>query len=166
MSAKRGSAPARRMELAVAKKLKGVVTTASGWALERVASVLSPMPQAASASQRASVPLAQPMAKRTAQALAAAFSKASTCGPRMKCCESQTFAMATRISCRSGANWREKSSMGTGCGTDLDTVVMVHRWTAESISLGNTSNSLHLIKKRTESITISHGGTLRTQMRG
>ena len=121
---------------------------------------------AASASQRASVPLAQPMAKRAAQALAAAFSKAATCGPRMKCCESQTLAMATRISCRSGANWREKSSMGTGCGADLDTVAMVHRWTAESISLGNTSNSLHLIKKRTESITISHGGTLRTQMRG
>ena len=56
------------MALAEAKKLKGVVMTASGWALERVASVLLPMPAAASASQRASVPLAQPMAKRAAQA--------------------------------------------------------------------------------------------------
>ena len=37
MSAKTGRAPARRIELAVAKKLKGVVTTASGWAMERVA---------------------------------------------------------------------------------------------------------------------------------
>ena len=38
--------------------------------------------------------------------------------------------------------------MGTGCGTDLDTVVMVHRWTVGSIALGYASNSLHLIKKR------------------
>ena len=52
----------------MAKKLKGVVTTASGAPEPRVAALLSPMPEAASASQRASVPLAQPMAKRTAQA--------------------------------------------------------------------------------------------------
>ena len=52
MSARTGVAPARRMELTVAKKLKGVVTTASP----------GPMSRAASASQRASVPLAQPMA--------------------------------------------------------------------------------------------------------
>ena len=85
------------------------------------------MPAAASASQRASVPLAQPMAKAAAQAAAAAASKAATCGPRMKRCESQTSAMASRISCRSGANWREKSSMGTGCGAEVGTQAMVQR---------------------------------------
>ena len=52
MSARRGVAPQRRMALTVAKKLKGVVMTASP----------GPMLAAARASQMASVPLAQPMA--------------------------------------------------------------------------------------------------------
>ena len=55
MSASTGVAPARRMELTEAKKLKGVVTTA----------VPGPMPAAASASHRASVPEEQPMAWAT-----------------------------------------------------------------------------------------------------
>ena len=113
MSAKMGRAPARRMQLALAKKLKGVVITASG-GHGADAEALSPMPAAASASHRASVPLAHPIAKDEAQAAAAAASNAATRGPRMKFCESQTWVMASRISCRSGANWREKSSIGTG----------------------------------------------------
>ena len=52
MSASRGVAPARRIALTVAKKLKGVVMTASP----------GPTLAAAKASQMASVPLAQPMA--------------------------------------------------------------------------------------------------------
>ena len=108
--------------------------TASGWALDSTAELLSPMPAAARASQSASVPLAQPIAKRAVQALAAAASKEATWGPRMKCCESQTIAMASSISCLSGANWREKSSMGTGCAVGLDTPAMVQRKTAGSIA--------------------------------
>ena len=52
MSASNGCAPQRRMALTLAKKLNGVVTTASP----------GPMLAAASASQIASVPLAHPMA--------------------------------------------------------------------------------------------------------
>ena len=52
MSARSGWAPQRRMALTLAKKLKGVVMTASP----------GPMLAAARASQMASVPLAQPMA--------------------------------------------------------------------------------------------------------
>ncbi len=59
MSAKRGMAPARRMAEAEAKKLKGEVMTA--WVRGCVGRPWSPMPAAARASQRASVPLAQPM---------------------------------------------------------------------------------------------------------
>ena len=33
----------------------------------------------------------------------------------MKCCEVQTASMESKISCRRVANWREKSSIGTGC---------------------------------------------------
>ena len=55
MSASTGVAPARRMALTEAKKLKGVVTTA----------VPGPIPAAASASHRASVPEEQPMAWAT-----------------------------------------------------------------------------------------------------
>ena len=93
----------------------------------RVLEALSPMPAAASASHRASVPLAQPMAKEEAQAAAAALSNAATRGPRMKICESQTWAMASSISCRSGPNWREKSNIGTDCGVGLGTEAMVQR---------------------------------------
>src|ERR1700733_16303871 len=76
MSANRGVAPQRRIALTVAKKLKGVVMTASP----------GPTLAAARASQMASVPLAQPMAWGTVQAVAGAYSKAETCWPRLKCC--------------------------------------------------------------------------------
>ncbi len=56
MSANTGTAPARRMLLAVAKNENGVVTTASP----------GPIPTAAIASHRASVPLAHPTAARHA----------------------------------------------------------------------------------------------------
>ncbi len=126
MSARRGWAPQRRMALTEAKKLKGVVMTASP----------GPMSGGGQASQRASVPLAQPMAWGTAQAAAAACSKLATWGPRMKCCEAQTASMAASNSCRIAANWREKSSIGTGCGLLIGTSVMVYRWwTGSRLSL-------------------------------
>ncbi len=86
-----------------------------------------PIPAAAMASQRASVPLAQPMAWVAAQAVAAARSKVATSGPRMNFWEMQTFSMAARTSCRISANWREKSSIGTGCELLSGTSVMVYR---------------------------------------
>ena len=132
MSANSGRAPARRMALALAKKVKGLVMTASGEGAVGALEVLLPMPAAASASQIASVPLAQPMAKDDAQIAAAAVSNAATCGPRMKLCESQTQAIASSISCRSGVNWREKSSIGTDCETAVGTLVMVQRVTLET----------------------------------
>src|SRR5271163_1248131 len=104
MSAKSGCAPQRRMELAVAKKLKGVVTTASP----------GPTPAAASASQSASVPLAQPTPNSAPQARAAAASKLSTAGPRMNFCDTQTASMACMTSSRRVENCRVKSSIGTG----------------------------------------------------
>src|ERR1039458_8221203 len=127
ISANSGRAPARRMQLALAKKLNGVVMTASGLPVCRVAAVLSPNPAAARASHSASLPLAHPIAAGELQAAAAAASKAATRGPRMKLCESQTWAIASRISARSGPYWREKSSIGTDSRTGLDTQAMVQR---------------------------------------
>ncbi len=129
------------MELAVAKKVKGEVMTASGREEARVAEVLSPMPAAARASQRASVPLAQPMACAEAVAWAAAISKVSTVGPRMKCCESQTWAMASSSSCRKPAYWREKSSMGMGGGEEAGTNAMLQRTLPGSA--GDMGNRTH-----------------------
>src|ERR1700735_4225762 len=79
MSASRGCAPARRMALTLAKKLNGEVMTASP----------GPILAAASASQMASVPLAQPTAWGTEQALAAACSKLATRGAGVNRCEEQ-----------------------------------------------------------------------------
>jgi hypothetical protein len=109
MSASRGIAPARRMELTVAKKLKGVVTT------------LSPGPiwRAARASQRASVPLAQPMAWGTWRARAAAASNAATSGPRMKRWESQTAVTAARSSSRSAAEVEHGDRLEVGWGGEF-----------------------------------------------
>ena len=107
----------------MAKKLKGVVMAASGCEPRAP----GPIPAAAMASQRASVPLAQPMAWGAAQALAAACSKLATSGPRMNFWEMQTFSIAERTSCRISENWREKSSMGTGCELRSGTSVMVYR---------------------------------------
>src|SRR5882757_3564028 len=111
MSARSGVAPQRRMELTVAKKLKGVVTTAS----DAEPPALGPIRAASMASQRASVPLAQPMAYGESQASAAACSKLATWGPRMNFWEVQTVSIASRTSSRMVENWREKSSIGTGC---------------------------------------------------
>ena len=80
ISASKGCAPQRRMALTLAKKLKGVVMTASP----------GPMFAAARASQIASVPLAQPTAWGTAQTVATDCSKLATCGPRMNRCELHT----------------------------------------------------------------------------
>jgi len=75
----------------VAKKVKGVVMTASRLADPKVG---APTFAEASASQMASVPLAQPMACGALKAAAAAASKLATCEPRMNCCESQTDSTA------------------------------------------------------------------------
>src|ERR1700722_2785749 len=112
MSAKSGRAPARKIPLALAKNVNGLVITASDTVPAGALEVLSPMPAAASASQIASVPLAHPIEKDEPQAAAAAASKEATRGPRMKDCESRTSVIALRISSRRGAYWREKSSIG------------------------------------------------------
>src|ERR1700721_1810966 len=117
ISASSGCAPQRRIALTLAKKLNGVVMTASP----------GPTFAAANASQMASVPLAHPMACGAAHAIAAAFSKLATCGPRMNFCERQTASMVSISSCRSEANWREKSSIGTGCELLVVTFVMLYR---------------------------------------
>ena len=59
----------------------------------------------------------------------------------MKCCEVQTASMESSISCLRVANWREKSSIGTGCGVRVGTSVMVYRvdtamWRLLSFILG------------------------------
>jgi len=105
------------MQLAEAKKLKGEVMTRSLLAAG-MASALSPIPAAASASQSASVPLAHPMACGAAQAMAAARSKEATSGPRMKRCEAQTSSMAAMTSSRMAENWRWKSRKGTGLSAE------------------------------------------------
>src|SRR5260370_23164630 len=84
ISASNGCAPQRRMVLTLAKKLNGVVMTASP----------GPMLAAAKASQIASVPLAQPTAWGAAQAVAAACSKLATWGPRINRCELHPAAIA------------------------------------------------------------------------
>ena len=105
ISASTGVAPARRMALTDAKKLKGVVMTA--WRP-------APMPAAASASQRASVPEEHPIAWLTPNCAAAVCSKAATCSPRMNCCVSSTWSSASSSSRCRGWYWRFRSSMGTG----------------------------------------------------
>jgi hypothetical protein len=134
ISAKIGRAPARRIELAVAKKLKGLVMTPMPGFEGKLAEVLPPTPAAARASQSASVPLEHPIAKVEPQASAAAISNSPTFGPRIKTWESQTSAIAARISSRTGANWREKSSIGTDCRTGLDTEAMVQLLKLETFS--------------------------------
>ena len=84
------------MALTVAKKLNGVVMTLSP----------GPILNAASASQSASVPLAQPTAASTPQNAAAAPSKRSTSGPRMNRWLEQTASMAASTGPRMAANSR------------------------------------------------------------
>ena len=112
-STKTGVAPARTIALAEAKKLNAVVMTESpGF-----------MPAATSASQRASVPDAHPTAQAAPVRAAISSSSASTSGPRMKLCESQTRAMAASTSSRMLSYWRRKSSRGTARGADLGAVL-------------------------------------------
>src|SRR5579862_2539770 len=108
-STKTGVAPARTMELAEAKKLNGVVITESpGFT-----------PAATSASQRASVPEAQPTACVAPVKEEISRSSASTSGPRIKLCESQTRAIAARTSSRISLYWRRRSRRGTDSTTEL-----------------------------------------------
>src|SRR5271156_2719528 len=101
-----GVAPARTIALAEAKKLNAVVMTESpGFT-----------PAATSASQRASVPDAQPTAYCAPVRAAISRSSASTSGPRIKCCESHTRAIAASTSSRLASYWQRKSSSGTDSG--------------------------------------------------
>ena len=83
---------------------------------------------AARASQSASVPLAQPIAYGVERALAAAVSKDVTWGPRMKRWESHASAIACMTSSRMTANWREKSSIGTGWRGEIAEASVTWTW--------------------------------------
>ena len=98
-----GRAPARTTELALAKKLNGVVMTESPGCT----------PAATKASHSASVPEAQPTVSCTPTVAETSFSNCATSAPRMNCCESHTRSSALRISARTCAYWRRKSSRGT-----------------------------------------------------
>ena len=87
-----GRAPTRTTELALAKKLNGVVMTESPGCT----------PAATRASHSASVPEAQPTVSCTPTVAETSFSNCATSAPRMNCCESRTCAY-----------WRRKSSRGT-----------------------------------------------------
>src|SRR5258708_40206308 len=86
ISAKTGLAPARMIELAVAKKLNGVGMTASPPLI----------PAAASPSQSASVQEAQETDSASPHREANSRSKAGISSPRMERCESQTRSIAAR----------------------------------------------------------------------
>jgi hypothetical protein len=106
MSASNVRAPARRMELTVAKKLKAVVITASP----------GTTPAASSASHKASVPEEQPMAWAPPHFSPAARSNSATEGPMMKLCEEKTSSTALRSKCRIAPYSRERSRIGTLSG--------------------------------------------------
>src|SRR5215475_9893265 len=107
---KTGRAPARTIELAEAKKLKGVVMTVSP----------AFTPVAARASHNASVPDAQPTAWPTPTNASTSRSKVSTSSPRTKCCAEQTRSTAARIASRRAAYCRPRSSIGTEASTPGD----------------------------------------------
>ena len=72
-----------------------------------------PTPAAASASQRASVPEAQPTACFAPTNCASSCSSASTSGPSTNCWETQTRSIAARISSSIPAYCRFRSRVGT-----------------------------------------------------
>ena len=85
-----GVAPSRATDPAVAKNENvGVMTSSPG-----------PTPSAIIETSSASVPDDTPIACRTPIACATSRSNASTSGPRMNCCDSQTLAIADWISSR------------------------------------------------------------------
>ena len=106
-STKTGFAPSRAIAPAVAKKLNGVVTTSSP----------SCTSSAISAITSASVPLETPTACFTPEYAATSSSSRFTFGPRMKCCEATTSAIATSTSGLIVAYWRFRSKRGTCMGT-------------------------------------------------
>src|SRR5688572_3097660 len=109
MSTNSGRPPVRTIELAEATKLNGVVRTVlPAWT-----------PTAARANHSASVPEAQPSAKRAPVAADISCSKASSSGPPIRCWEAKTRSTASMISSRMEPYCRFRSSSGT-C------------WTAES----------------------------------
>ena len=84
MSTKTGVAPRRAIAPAVAKKVYGVVMTSSP----------GPMFSAMRQASRASLPDDTPIPWEQFEYAAMAFSHCSTFGPRMKCWDSITSAMA------------------------------------------------------------------------
>ena len=103
MSTNTGRAPSRAIDPAVAKNEYGEVTTSSP----------GPIFSAISAASNASVPDDTPMACRTRSIAASSRSSASTSGPMMKRCESQTRVMAASTSSRMPAYCAFRSSSGT-----------------------------------------------------
>src|SRR3954451_5327095 len=103
MSTNTGFAPTRAIAPAVAKNVYGVVMTSSP----------SPMPSAIRQARSASVPEDMPTPCAQVEYCAIALSHSSTFGPRMKCCDSITSAIAASISALIDKYCAFRSSNGT-----------------------------------------------------
>src|SRR5712664_3363504 len=103
MSTNTGVAPTRAIAPAVAKNVYGVVMTSSP----------GPMFSAIRQANKASLPDETPTACEQPQYRAIAFSHCSTFGPKMKCCDSITSAMAASTSALIVAYCALRSSSGT-----------------------------------------------------
>src|SRR5687768_11768737 len=103
MSTNTGRAPSLAIAPAVAKNENGVVTTSSP----------GPTSSAINAASSASVPEDTPTAYGMPRNASSSRSSASTSGPRMNCCASQTRVTASSTSARSGANCALRSTSGT-----------------------------------------------------
>src|SRR5207249_2550359 len=103
MSTKIGVAPTRAIAPAVAKNVYGVVMTSSP----------GPMSSAIRQASRASLPDETPTAWEHFEYVAMAFSHCSTFEPRMKCCDSNTSAIAASDLALMAAYCALRSSSGT-----------------------------------------------------
>src|SRR6266852_270100 len=103
MSTNTGVAPTRAIAPTVAKNVYGVVMTSSP----------GPMFSAIRQANRASLPDETPTACEQLQYLAIASSHCSTFGPKMKCCDSITSAMAASTSALIVEYCALRSSSGT-----------------------------------------------------
>src|SRR5262245_50561521 len=103
MSTSTGVAPRREIAPTVAKNVYVVVITSSP----------GPMFSAIRQASRASLPDDTPTPCAHAEYFAIAFSHSSTFGPRMKCCDSITSAIAASTSALMAAYCAFRSSNGT-----------------------------------------------------
>src|SRR5690606_27042723 len=106
MSTKTGVAPARWIELPVAKNEYGLVITSSP----------GPTSSARSARMSASVPDPQPIACRVSTNASNSFSKSATCAPITKCWDWKTSSTTCRTSSRIASYCSTRSIIGTGVG--------------------------------------------------